>query len=161
MHAAADRRAGKRAKQHRGASFVEILQNCVVFNDDVFSNFTGKENAADDQLYVEHGKPLLFGKDREKGLRLVPGKLQLEVATVGQNGVSLDDILVHDEKNRVQAVMLSHLAPPVFPVALGVLYCDPAPSYTDEVYAQVASVGAPSEDLNALFRVGKTWTVEP
>ena len=150
-----------RAKQHRGASFVEVIQNCVVFNDGVFNNFTAKENAADNQLWVEHGLPMLFGKEREKGLRLVPGKMQLEVATVGQNGVSLDDILVHDEKNRVQAVMLAHLKPPAFPVALGVLFCDPAPSYTDEVYAQVASVGAPSEDLNALFRVGKTWTIEP
>jgi 2-oxoglutarate ferredoxin oxidoreductase subunit beta len=150
-----------RAKQHQGASFIEVIQNCVVFNDGVFADFTAKEHSADSQLWVEHGLPLLFGKEHEKGLRLVPGKMQLEVVTVGPNGVSLDDILVHDERNRAQAAMLVHLAPPQFPVALGVLYCDPAPSYTDEVYAQAAAVGPHSEDLDALFRQGKTWTVEP
>ena len=67
----------KRGHEHRGASFVEILQNCVVFNDAVFDHITGKEVAADAQVLVEHGKPLLFGKDKEKALRLKPGKLEL------------------------------------------------------------------------------------
>jgi 2-oxoglutarate ferredoxin oxidoreductase subunit beta len=149
-----------RAREHRGCSFVEVIQNCVVFNDGVFENFRAKEHQADNQLWAEHGLPLLFGKQREKGLRLKPGRMEIEVATVGENGVTLDDILVHDERNRVQALMLAHLAPPAFPAVMGIIYCDPAPSYTDEAYAQAAAVGAPSDDLAELFVQGKTWTVE-
>ncbi len=149
----------KRAHAHRGASFIEVFQNCVVFNDGVFDSFTQRENAADNQLHLEHGLPLLFGKNRQKGLRLKPGKLELEVVTVGENGVILDDILVHDEKNVVMAQMLAHLQGPEFPVALGVLYCNPISSYNDDLYAQVAAAGPAKSDLNALLRQGRTWTV--
>jgi 2-oxoglutarate ferredoxin oxidoreductase subunit beta len=149
----------KRAHGHAGASFVEVFQNCVVFNDGVFDNFTSKETAPDNQLHLEHGLPLLFGKNREKGLRLKPGRLELEVVTVGEGGVSLDEVLVHDERNRVMAQMLAGLEPPAFPVALGVLYCDPlGTSYDQDVAAQLASAG-PGGDLNGLLRAGRTWTV--
>jgi 2-oxoglutarate ferredoxin oxidoreductase subunit beta len=150
----------KRAHAHTGTSFVEVFQNCVVFNDGVFDGFTAKEFAPDMQLHLEHGLPLLFGKDRKKGLRLKPGKLELEIVTVGENGVSLDDILVHDERNKVMAMMLAHLQPPTFPVALGVIYCDPAPSYEQEVHAQAAAAGAPKDDIGALIHAGRTWRVE-
>ncbi len=149
----------KRAHAHRGASFIEVFQNCVVFNDGVFDSFTQRDNAADNQLHLEHGLPLLFGKNRQKGLRLKPGKLELEVVTIGENGVILDDILVHDEKNVVMAQMLAHLQGPEFPVALGVLYCNPISSYNDDLYAQVAAAGPAKSDLNALLRQGRTWTV--
>jgi len=151
----------KRAHAHHGTSFVEVFQNCVVFNDGVFDEFTAKDVAADRQLHCEHGLPLLFGKDRQQGLRLKPGKLELEVVTLGKDGVTLDDILVHDEKNRLMANMLAALEAPEFPVALGVLYCNPAPtSYEDDVYAQVAAAGAPKSDINVLLRQGRTWTVQ-
>jgi len=149
----------KRAHAHRGASFVEVFQNCVVFNDGVFDNFTTKENAPDNQLHLEHGLPLLFGKSREKGLRLKPGKLELEVVTVGENGMSLDEVLVHDEKNVVMAKMLAGLEAPEFPVAVGVLYCNPGPVYDQQVYAQIAEAGPAKGDLNALLRQGRTWKV--
>ena len=150
----------KRAHAHRGTSFVEVFQNCVVFNDGVFEDFTAKEVAADAQLHCEHGLPLLFGKQREKGLRLKPGKLELEVVTVGENGITLDDVLVHDEKNKLMANMLAALEGPAFPVATGVLYCDPAPtSYDDDVYEQVRAAGPQQDDLNALLRQGRTWSV--
>jgi 2-oxoglutarate ferredoxin oxidoreductase subunit beta len=150
----------KRAHAHRGTSFIEVFQNCVVFNDGVFDSFTTKEAAPDNQLHLEHGLPLLFGKDRQKGLRLKPNKLELEVVTVGENGVALDDVLVHDEKNLVMAQMLAGLQGPEFPVALGVLYCDPAPTYDNEVYAQVAAAGEQQDDIAPLLASGKTWTVE-
>jgi len=150
----------KRAHAHRGASFVEVFQNCVVFNDGVFDSFTTKEAAPDNQLHLEHGLPLLFGKDRQKGLRLKHNKLELEVVTVGEDGAALDDILVHDEKNLVLAQMLAGLQGPEFPVALGVLYCDPAPTYDHEVYAQVAAAGPQQTDIAPLLSSGKTWTVE-
>jgi 2-oxoglutarate ferredoxin oxidoreductase subunit beta len=116
--------------------------------------------AADMQLPVEHGLPLLFGKDRTKGLRIKHGKFEMEIVTVGENGVTLDDILVHDERNKVMAMMLANLEPPAFPVATGVLYCDPAPSYEQEVFAQAAAAGAPKDDVGALIHSGRTWQVE-
>ncbi len=149
----------KRAHGHKGTSFVEVFQNCVVFNDGVFDDFTAKDVAADSQLHCEHGLPLLFGKTREKGLRLRPHKLELEVVTVGPDGVTLDDVLVHDEKNKLMANMLAALEGPAFPVAVGVLYCDPAPSYEEDVYAQIQAAGPAKEDVNALLRQGRTWTV--
>ena len=148
----------KRAHANKGASFVEILQNCVVFNDAVFEDITGKDVAADAQILLEHGKPLLFGKKKEKGLRLKPGKLELEVVTVGENGVTAADILTHDETNRALAQLLAALEPP-FPAAMGVLYCNPADSYEHELYEQVGA-GKNGADLDALLRSERTWEVE-
>ena len=145
----------KRAHANRGASFVEVFQNCLVFNDGVFDEFTDRAVAEDRQLHVEHGRPLLFGKDRQKGLRLDPASLTLEVVTLGEAGVTMESILVHDETNRVLAGMLAALEPPG-PVALGVLYCAPVEDFTTAVYRQSA---AGSNDLAALFRQGKTWKV--
>jgi len=138
----------KRAHAHRGASFVEILQNCVVFNDAVFENITGKEVAPDAQVLVEHGKPLLFGKNKEKGLRLKPGKLELEIDPAAP------DVLVHDETNRPLAQLLAALEPP-FPVAMGVLYCNPAASYEREVVVETGG------SLDALLNSERTWEVVP
>jgi 2-oxoglutarate/2-oxoacid ferredoxin oxidoreductase subunit beta len=150
----------KRAHAHKGASFVEILQNCIVYNDGVFERITDKKSAADTQILVEDGKPLLFGKDKNKGLCLNPKTLALEMATLGENGVGMDDILVHDEKNRVLAGLLSDMDTP-FPVAFGVIYCDPAESYEHAAWAQVAAEKArnPKPDINAILRDGNTWTV--
>ena len=150
----------KRAHQHRGASFVEVFQNCLVFNDAVFDHFTAREVAADAQLHVEHGKPLLFGKDRDRGLMFKCGTMELEVVTVGHEGVTIEDVLVHDERNKIMATMLTQLQPPEYPVALGVIYCNPQTSYEDDVYAQVRAAGQPTDDVDALIRQGRTWTVD-
>jgi len=147
----------KRAHAHRGASFVEIFQNCVVYNDGVFDDFTEKAVAAEMQLHVEHGKPLLFGKEQKRGIRLDPARLRLELVTLGENGVGVEDVLVHDETNRLLAQLLVGLEAPEAPVALGVIFCDPAPSYESEVYGRPA--GEPGE-LGALLRKGRTWEVE-
>ncbi len=151
----------KRAHGHRGASFVEIFQNCIVYNDNVFAHFTEKETAAEHQLHVAHGRPLLFGKNASKGLRLKPGRLELEVVTVGDDGVTADELLRHDETDRMLATLLVSLEPPAFPVALGVLYCDPAPSFEASVHEQIAAQREkkPAGGLNALLRQGYTWTV--
>ncbi|MBT8271619.1 MAG: 2-oxoacid:ferredoxin oxidoreductase subunit beta [Flavobacteriaceae bacterium] len=84
------------AEQFSGTSLVEVLQNCVIFNDGAFDQFTHKNVRADKQLYVEHGKPMIFGSDKDKGLVL--NGLKLEVVTIGEDGVTEDDILVHDAK---------------------------------------------------------------
>ncbi len=145
----------KRAHEHHGTSFTEIFQNCIVFNDKAFSNFTDREIAAQRQVLVQHGAPLLFGKDMERGLRLKPGTLQLEAVTVGEDGVTEDDILVHDEKDRGLAQLLVAMEPPELPVALGVIYCDPAPAYEDQVESRLDA--ACCGDLNDLLRSGRTW----
>lgn len=148
----------KRAHAHRGASFVEVFQNCVVYNDGVFDAFTEKSVAAEQQLHVVHGQPLRFGKEHPRGLRLVPGKLELDVVTPGEHGISEADLLVHDETNRALAALLAALEPPAFPMALGVLYCDPATSYEREVEAQMTAAG-PRGELAELLKKGRTWQV--
>jgi 2-oxoglutarate/2-oxoacid ferredoxin oxidoreductase subunit beta len=137
----------KRAHANRGASFLEILQNCVVFNDAVFEHITGRDVAADAQILLEHGKPLLFGKNREKGLRLKPGTLELEIVAASA------DVLVHDETSRPLAQLLASLEPP-FPAAMGVLYCNPAASYESEI--RVGTGGS----LDTLLNSERTWEVE-
>ena len=150
-----------RAHAHRGTSFVEIFQNCVVFNDGVFDDFTEKSIAADRQILVEHGKPLIFGTDKTKGIRLNPATIALEVVTLGEHGVTPADLLLHDETNRTLAGMLIGMEPPEFPVALGVIYCNPATPFEQDLYAQLESVGAwkDTPDISDLFKQERTWTV--
>ena len=152
----------KRAYEHKGASFVEIFQNCVVYNDAIFEPFTAKANAADNQLMLEHGKPMLYGKEKNKGLKLNRERLVLEPVVLGENGVTLDDIMVHDETSKPIAFMLADMPFGLFPMALGVLYCDPAPTFESAVMAQNAEIASKrgKPDLDKLLRAGQTWTVQ-
>jgi 2-oxoglutarate ferredoxin oxidoreductase subunit beta len=151
----------KRAHDHIGASFVEIFQNCIVYNDAVFDDFAAKDVAAERQIHVEHGKPLLFAGGR-KGLRLKPGSLALEVVQVGEGGVGIDQVLVHDETSRILATMLATMEGTEFPVALGVLYCNPAASsYDAEVDKRIKKRVSPDRRaaLTRMLARGATWTV--
>ncbi len=153
----------ERAHAHKGTSFVEILQNCPVFNNDIFADVTNRKTASDTQLWVEHGQPLIYGKERNKGIRMRPGTMELEAVTVGEDGITVDDLLVHDEKNRVLAFLLAELAHPAFPVAFGVLFCDPAPlSYEAAMVKQAKEVteSLGEGDFDALLRQGHTWQVD-
>jgi 2-oxoglutarate ferredoxin oxidoreductase subunit beta len=151
----------KRAHAHRGASFIEILQNCPVFNDGEWDNVTAREVASDAQLWVEHGKPMVFGKQQDRGLRMAAGGSAVEVVTLGEDGVTIDDIALHDETNRTLAFLLAQLLPPTFPMVCGVLYCDPAISYDQAVGRQreEALQKRGEGDIDALLRSGHTWTV--
>ncbi len=151
----------KRSHEHRGAAFVEVFQNCVVFNDGVFDDFTAKAVASEMQLRVEHGEPLLFGANQDKGLRLTSNGLAFEIVRVGEGGVRREDVLVHDQTNRMLATLLGSLEAPEFPVATGVLYDAPAPTYEADVHAQIeaAQQGLSEEDFGSLLRKGATWTV--
>jgi 2-oxoglutarate ferredoxin oxidoreductase subunit beta len=150
----------KRAHRHQGAAFVEIFQNCVVFNDGVFESFTARDVAPETQLHVEHGKPLVFGKERPRGLRLVPDRCELEVVTLGEGGVTEADLLVHNQANRPLAMMLASMPQPFFPVALGVLYDDPAPPYEAEMAAQLAEEKAATrKSLQEIVTGPAAWTV--
>lgn len=153
----------KRAHSHKGASFVEIYQNCPVYNDGIFDDIKEKKTAAETRLVLEHGKPLTFGAEQNKGLILNPKTLALEIVMLGEGGVNVEDLVVHDETNRVLAQLLANLKLPDFPEPIGVIYCDPsAPDFTGEVYDQRVLVRESKEkpDLNALLRTGHTWMVE-
>jgi 2-oxoglutarate ferredoxin oxidoreductase subunit beta len=151
----------KRAHAHRGASLLEIFQNCIVYNDGVFDSFKAPAAAADRQVRVVHGEPMIFGKEKDRGLCLRADEVEIEAVTIGEDGVTVDDVLVHDETNRIMANLLASMDPDILPVALGVLYCDPAPTYERGVLDQVEQVRAKEsgEDLNKLLRSGYTWTV--
>jgi len=151
----------KRAHAHKGASFIEIFQNCIVYNDAVFSDFTEKAVAADQQILVEHGKPLIFGKENEKGLRVKPGAFKVEAVSLNAKDVSDSDILVHDETNLGLAMMLAQMEAPTMPVPIGVLYCNPEASYERSVGDQITQLkkDSPAGSLNDLLRGGYTWTV--
>ncbi|MEQ8349205.1 MAG: 2-oxoacid:ferredoxin oxidoreductase subunit beta [Sneathiellaceae bacterium] len=151
----------KRAHAHQGTGFVEILQNCIVYNDGVFGHITEKQVAGEAQLHVENGEPLIYGKDKDKGIRLNPKTLTLESVTLGRDGITEDDLLVHDETNPVLATLLAQMEPPHMPVAMGVLYDSPAPTYEAAVTGQVqaAMEKKPNATINELLHSGHTWTV--
>jgi len=123
------------AQRHKGAAFVEILQNCIVYNKDVFDDVVNKSAAAETQIHVEHGEPLVFGKDRDKGLKLNPRTLQLETVVIGAQGVSVADLVVHDETNPTLAHMLLGLEAPQ-PVAMGIIHRREKPAFQTSYWAK-------------------------
>jgi len=150
-----------RARDHKGASFIEIIQNCIVFNDDAFSHFTEKKVAKEMQIHLKHGQKMIYGAENDKGLRIKPGTFELEAVSLASSGVSEEDILVHDEKNRILAQLLISMTPPSMPVALGVIYCDDSMSYENAVKAQVDNAKSKNKaDLDTLLSSGKTWVVK-
>jgi 2-oxoglutarate ferredoxin oxidoreductase subunit beta len=151
----------RRAARHSGSAFMEIYQNCNVFNDGAFDAIKEKPASAEHQLRVEHGKPMLYGSNGDRGIRLDPKTLRLEAVRVGENGVTLEDILVHDETNSTFAHMLTHMPFPEFPVALGVLYAVSRPTYDGTLREQQVSAKAKlgAGDLQKLLRGGETWEI--
>ncbi|HWU96110.1 MAG TPA: thiamine pyrophosphate-dependent enzyme, partial [Sphingomonas sp.] len=150
----------KAAHAHQGAAFVEIFQNCIVYNDEVFEPFTAKPNAALGQLWAEHGKPLLFAGGT-KGLTLDMHSLTLKVVDVTEGDWEAAGVIVHNVTNRAIAHMLVEMPFGPFPMALGVLYDDPAPTFESAVVAQnrAASEGK-AADLQKLVSKGQTWMVD-
>jgi len=149
----------KEAHQHSGTSFVEIYQNCWVFNDGAFANLTDKEIKMESQLILEQGKPMIFGKENKKGMRLSEAKL--EIVEIGETS-SIDDILVHDESNKIQGLLLSELThKDGFPTPIGVIYREDKPTYENLLYNQMdKAVNLQGEgNLDTLFLNGHTWKV--
>ena len=115
-------------QSHKGTAFVEILQNCIVYNKDVWGDVAAKKTAADTQVVCEHGQPLIYGKERDRGLRLNPQSLTLEAVTLGEGGVQESDVLVHDETNPMIAQLLCRMGDGL-PTAMGVIHRREAPSF--------------------------------
>ena len=150
----------REAHNHSGTSFVEIYQNCWVFNDGAFANLTERELKMETQLILDQGKPMIFGKERNKGMHLAGGKL--EVVELGETS-SMDKILVHDESNKIQGLLLSELThKDGFPTPIGIIYRENKPTYEDLLYDQMdKAVNSQGEgDLDTLFRNGHTWKVQ-
>ncbi|MEZ5694988.1 MAG: 2-oxoacid:ferredoxin oxidoreductase subunit beta [Sphingomonadaceae bacterium] len=152
------------AHAHKGAAFIEIFQNCIVYNKDVFDDFAAPKGAEDRQLWLEHGQPMLFGSEKTggiKGIALDREGLALNVVDVPDGDWKAAGVLVHDKANRLIAHMLVEMPFGPFPMALGVLYDDPRPSYEQEVVAENARLSEGKEpNLAALLAKGQTWTVE-
>ncbi len=151
----------KRAADHRGASFVEVYQNCNVFNDGAFEWATDRDTKADNLIELEHNKPLIFGKKRDKGIRL--NGVQLEIVELGK-GIAEDDLLFHDEHatEPTLAYLLSRMRHPELPEPIGVFRDVKRPIYDDLAEKQLDDARAKHGpgDLQTLFDSGDTWMVK-
>ena len=129
--------AFEEAARHKGTAVVEVLQNCVIYADKTHGMITGKEYRDDNQVFLKHGEPILFGKDNTKGIRL--NRCRLEVVEIGKNGATIDDILVHDryETDPIIQMMLAKMTPPAFPMALGVIRSAEQKSFDRMVEEQI------------------------
>jgi 2-oxoglutarate ferredoxin oxidoreductase subunit beta len=150
----------KAAYYHKGTGFVEIFQNCIVYNDDVFAPFAAKPNAIPNQLWVEQGKPLLFDGGK-KGLAMDAERLVLKVVDVVDGDWQAANVIVHDQTNRGLAHMLVEMPFGAFPMALGVIFDDPAPTFESAVVEQNARAAEGKKpDLQKLLSKGQTWMVD-
>ncbi|MBK9596467.1 MAG: 2-oxoacid:ferredoxin oxidoreductase subunit beta [Rhodocyclales bacterium] len=152
----------RRAAEHKGTAFVEIFQNCIVFNDGAYDAITDKSLRDDARLLLEHGKPLIYGKGRDKGVRL--RGLEPEAVALGEGGVSEADLVVHDEaaEHGGLAFFLSQFDAPALPVPLGVFRAVSAPTYEDmnlQLHAD-AEARKGRGTLAGLFNSGDTWTIK-
>lgn len=153
----------RRAHQHKGTSFVEVYQNCPVFNDGAFFAFSDKDTKKEEAIFLEHRKPLIFGQNNDKGIRLdglTPVIVQLN------DGVSANDLWIHDEKDKTKANIISRFFDNAFnevylPRPFGVLYADERPVYEESLQEQIESIGSKKgkTPLNKILSGDKTWNI--
>jgi 2-oxoglutarate ferredoxin oxidoreductase subunit beta len=149
------------AEKHKGFSLVEILQNCVIYNDKTFGAITDKEHKQDRQLILKHGEPMIFGKNQDKGIVL--DGMSLKVVKLGENGITEKDLLVHDahQANPIIHLLLGDMNYPDYPVALGVIRSVDAPVYEESLLEQIEKVksSSPIKNFKELLYSGNTWEV--
>jgi 2-oxoglutarate ferredoxin oxidoreductase subunit beta len=152
----------ERAAKHKGTALIEIYQNCPIFNDGAFDYASDKSTRPEKTLYLEHGKPLIFGKNRNRGIR-INEMSRPEIVELGGD-VREDDLLFHDEKapEPSLAFLLSRMRYPEFPEPLGVFRDVQRPTYDEGVLAQVDAAVAKqgTGDLDSLYNDGDTWEVQ-
>jgi len=150
------------AAKHQGTSLVEVLQNCVIFNDGIHSEISDPKMREERQIFLKHGEPMIFGNNKDKGL--VFDKGNLKVVKIGENGVTREDILVHDaaEPNGYFQQLLIGMKLPDFPVAMGVIRAVKAFVYDQVMTAQIEEVKKKAKitTIDQLLCSGNTWTVE-
>ncbi len=149
------------AAMHKGTAVVEVLQNCVIFNDDVHDNITGKDVKEDHQIYLKHGQPMIFGKDRNKGLILRNNSF--EVATIGENGITEKDIQIHDAHSgdAVRHYNLVRMDQPDFPLAMGIIRAVTKTVYEDMLHEQIAISESKTKIkcMDDLLKSGNTFEI--
>ena len=152
------------AAKHDGTSVTEILQNCVIFNDGTHAAYANKEVRADRTITLKQGEPMIFGKDSNKGLVFDLEKMCLKSVTIGENGVTEKDILVHNAQNSDPSIhlMLVNMKSPEMPIALGIIRAVKDSTYDDNVRDQVLDVqkNARIKNVDELLHSGSTWTIE-
>jgi len=150
------------AAKHKGTSVVEVLQNCVIFNDGIHDEVAGKDVRDDRTIILKHGEPMIFGIENNKGLIL--DGLKLKVVRIGEKGITEKNLLVHDaqEANPGIQYMLANMRYPEYPVALGVIRNVEGPTYETDVENQINSVRerTPVKCMDDLLMSGSTWKVE-
>ncbi|MBN1131729.1 MAG: 2-oxoacid:ferredoxin oxidoreductase subunit beta [Bacteroidales bacterium] len=150
------------AAQHQGTSVVEILQNCVIFANQVHNDITGKDVRDDNQIYLKHGEPMIFGKERNRGLRIRNN--HLEVVTIGENGVTERDIMIHNALNPDDTAhyMLVRMTLPEFPVAMGVVRAVETTVYESLLYDQIKHAKSTSKikKVDDLLRSGNVFQID-
>jgi len=151
----------KSAAQHKGTSVVEVLLNCVIFNDGIYDSITNKEDRLDKTIFLRHGEKMIFGKDNNKGI--VRDEFSLKAVTIGENGFSLDDVLTHnistlDPTLHLKLALMDGIE---LPIALGVIRDVAAPTYDREMEAQIEKVQAenPAHTLHEFLMGGEIWEV--
>lgn len=149
------------AAKHKGTSVVEVLQNCVIFNDGIHDEILEKDVRDDRTIILRHGQPMIFGKEKDKGL-ILEG-LRLKVVKIGEDGITEDKLLVHDaqESNPGIQYMLANMKYPLYPVALGVIRAVPSYTYEEAVVEQINRIKekSPIKCMDDLLRSGSTWEI--
>ena len=150
------------AAKHKGTSVVEVMQNCVIFNDKTHEQITSKDLKADNQIYLENGKPMIFGKNREKGL--IRTGTKYVVVEIGKNGITENDIIVHNANNRddTEHYMLVRMTLPDHPVATGVIRDYSNTVYEDAMYDQIeyAKANPKFKSLEDMFKSGNVFEIK-
>jgi 2-oxoglutarate ferredoxin oxidoreductase subunit beta len=146
------------AAKHKGTSFVEVYQNCVIFNPTEWEGLGDRRVRDDNLIYLEHGKPMVFGKNLDKGIRL--NGFTPEIVQIG-NGISQDDLLIHDATDQRLATVISGMEYPEFPAPVGVIRQVESPTYSEGLSGQVKAAQAASGqgDLTTLYHSADTWTI--
>jgi 2-oxoglutarate ferredoxin oxidoreductase subunit beta len=151
-----------KAARHKGTSLIEVFMNCVIFNNQVHAGITGKDVRQDSQIYLEHGKPMIFGKENDKGL-MIDG-IKLKVVKIGENGIKREDILIHDAHTPDNTLhyMLSRMDLPDFPMAMGVIKSVEAGVYEDMLKDQIeeSKLNSKIRSVNDLLRSGNTFKID-
>jgi len=152
----------KKAAEHKGTSLIEVLQNCIIFNNEIHLNITGKDVKDDHQIYLEHGKPMIFGKNRDKGLIIHRSKFI--IVKIGENGITEKDILVHDAYNPDDTAhyMLARMTLPDFPVAMGIIRAYNSSVYESVLHHQIKEAREKSKIKNVqdLLYSGQVFNID-
>ena len=146
------------AYNHKGTSFVHIYQNCYIYNNGAFDGFTDREIRDDNNIKVEHGKPLVFGKELNKGLTMGYGKFDIVEFEAGNVP---DSVLVYDETDPILVRMISDMKFPEHPVPMGIIKRVQAPTFEESVHSQIQTAKEKFKpDLKKLIGAGETWEVK-